>query len=450
MDRRLVVRKLDLPGGSRCREVAKTAERQCVSLVMIKECDPGCLVEIVACDGTGGVAIGQKILEHFLVEEEFISFFPALAKMHFIVHLKTPELAQRFRDLGKTGSWKKTFRVVEVCEEIILTRVRGDISEEEIRNLLFPPSCGTPSLMGEPITERKKLVPNGPPLWFTGRRIYRVERSWFLKVRHLLPSHLCDGKRKIFVHFTGAKPKCFGCGSTEHLVKSCSQKSPPPPPAAPAPKPNTSTPKRSEDEIYSMWDGTSSPSPTVKSGGVKRKPGDLSYTLDNPEKKRDPVKSPNGEEPNGEAMMSMSSSPDESLQKSKEEVLEPEAQKTGLPQIPKLVCGRWCRYPTEPIDIPDPLRYCKMKFNTIKWPEKLSPLQLKWLVGEIDKGKYPEIVNGYVTYLNKINHFPKHPHLRYLTEDESAPPYDHQFIWANCKDGMPHLKWNHISPTKKP
>ena len=401
----------------------------------------------------GGVAVSQKILEHFLVEEEFISFFPALAKMHFIVHLKTPELAQRFRDLGKTGSWKKTFRVVEASEEIILTRVRGDIREEEIRNLLFPPSCGTPPLMGDPITERKKLVPNGPPLWFTGRRIYRVERSWFLKIRHLLPSHLCDGKRKIFVHFTGAKPKCFGCGSTEHLIKSCSQKSPAPAapaavpePVASTPDPTSSAPTRSEEDIYSMWDGNPSPSPPVKSG-VKRKPGDLSYTLSLPENKRDLVKSPNGEEPNGEAMMSMSSSPDESLQMSNdEEVPESEAQETGLPQIPKNICGRWCRYPTEHIELPASLKNFRNRDSTlvtalkdINWPEKLSPRQLRWLVGEIDKGKYRVIVDGYRDWQG----YHWHNHLQYLTDDESAPPYDHEFIWRDkCKDKGKHLKWN--------
>ena len=56
------------------------------------------------------------------------------------MHLRTLQLADRFRDLGKIGYFKKVFEIVEVAEETILTGVRGDIREEEIRDLLFPPS----------------------------------------------------------------------------------------------------------------------------------------------------------------------------------------------------------------------------------------------------------------------------------------------------------------------
>ena len=188
---------------------------------MIKPPDPTLLVDIIAeRDDVTADGIGLFMIDKGLQPgEDLITLFPLTVRKHFSVHFRSADSRDRFLSLIKEGVFKDFIRLNQRLQSILVTRVRGDISDSELEGFLFPPSLGEVPIVSRHI-ERKKTK-QGVPLWYTGRRFYKVPLEWFVKHKHVLPTHILDGDRKIFVSFEGARQRCFKCGSEDHLIRDC-------------------------------------------------------------------------------------------------------------------------------------------------------------------------------------------------------------------------------------
>ena len=188
---------------------------------MIRPSDPGLLVDVItAREDILPDRVGLLLIEKgFQPGEDFITLFPTSVKKHLMVQFCSMVSRNKFHAMMEEGVFKDYLQLKRRLQTILVTRVRGDITDAELEKFLFPPSLGDVPIVSRHI-ERKKTE-RGVHLWFTGRRFYKVPLDWFELHKHVLPTHLLDGDRKIFVNFEGAKQLCFRCGSNDHLIRNC-------------------------------------------------------------------------------------------------------------------------------------------------------------------------------------------------------------------------------------
>ena len=111
---------------------------------MIKPPDPTLLVDIIAeRDDVTADGIGLFMIDKGLQPgEDLITLFPLTVKKHFSVHFRSAVSRDRFLSLIKDGVFKDFIRLNQRLQSILVTRVRGELSDAELEKVLFPPNVG--------------------------------------------------------------------------------------------------------------------------------------------------------------------------------------------------------------------------------------------------------------------------------------------------------------------
>ena len=145
--------------------------------------------------------VGNALLDLGLqCREDFVTIFPLSRVKHYEIQFRSQQSLEKFEKLhAECEKTKALFRINRTLKSIMITRVWGDMSYDELENLLFPPILGPVDIVSKNAEQMK--TKDGNKLWYTGRRFYQLRVEEFNRIKHILPTHLVCADHKMYVNF---------------------------------------------------------------------------------------------------------------------------------------------------------------------------------------------------------------------------------------------------------
>lgn len=191
---------------------------------------------------TGAILNGSRLPNTKIKPmEELITLYP-IAKDggKWEAQFSSQDVAQRFRTAVAVNTREiptYPIRIHVASKSILVTRCPGDLSQDRLELLLFPPEkCGIVHVVSRLV---EQSIVEGVPVCYTGRRFINIAETDFVRIKKFIPTHMVNGQRHIFVNYEGSLQQCYNCLAMGHVAKACPKKKnkrqrsveQPPPPA---------------------------------------------------------------------------------------------------------------------------------------------------------------------------------------------------------------------------